>query len=446
MEVRAAVLAAQGRSFCAGANFGRRATGPVAWSSGRDLYAQAARLCRGRDCRSSPPSTGPAIGGGLGLAMAATLPRDVSRGAVLGELRQARDPPGLRALGHAARAPRSVEGAARPAHRTPLQRRGGDGDRSGRRLRCRRQGAARPRSSSPARSRPVRHSRSGRSTARSEPGSATAMRAATQHEAAEQARLVRDRGSREGMRVGRRAPPRQLRRSPRLRRHADRAAQRVRDRRTTSSGDGQAVLFTHGYQASQRDVGAAARGSATPPTGRSRGTCAATASRGSPTTRRSTRQELMLGDMLALLDHLGVDRAVLVGHSLGGFASLRFYLEHPERVAALVLFGSGPGFRDAGRACEVERDGRSLRGWDGEQGARHPPARGTRGAAARSTGRRQALAHAARGMLAQQDSKVMDAITEISVPTLVDRRQPRTSSSSGRSDLHGEEDPGRRSS
>ncbi|TVR60841.1 MAG: alpha/beta hydrolase [Spirochaetaceae bacterium] len=41
--------------------------------------------------------------------------------------------------------------------------------------------------------------------------------------------------------------------------------------------------------------------------------------------------------VLALLDHFGVDTAVLVGNSAGGSIAFRFALEHPERVAALIL-------------------------------------------------------------------------------------------------------------
>ncbi|GHF24164.1 alpha/beta hydrolase [Streptomyces morookaense] len=43
------------------------------------------------------------------------------------------------------------------------------------------------------------------------------------------------------------------------------------------------------------------------------------------------------GDLLGLLDHLGVAQATLVGHSQGGFLSLRAALRAPERVMALVL-------------------------------------------------------------------------------------------------------------
>ena len=45
----------------------------------------------------------------------------------------------------------------------------------------------------------------------------------------------------------------------------------------------------------------------------------------------------MAGDLKALLDHLGVGRAHLVGHSFGGAVVLHFAVLHPDRVATLVL-------------------------------------------------------------------------------------------------------------
>ena len=42
-----------------------------------------------------------------------------------------------------------------------------------------------------------------------------------------------------------------------------------------------------------------------------------------------------------LLDHLGVDRVTLVGHSLGGGIAMQFYYLFPERVDRLVLVASG---------------------------------------------------------------------------------------------------------
>jgi pimeloyl-ACP methyl ester carboxylesterase len=49
------------------------------------------------------------------------------------------------------------------------------------------------------------------------------------------------------------------------------------------------------------------------------------------------------GDLLGLLDHLGVERAVLAGMSQGGFLSLRAALTAPQRVRALVLMDTQPG-------------------------------------------------------------------------------------------------------
>ncbi len=46
-------------------------------------------------------------------------------------------------------------------------------------------------------------------------------------------------------------------------------------------------------------------------------------------------------DMLAVLDHCGIERAVLVGHSLGAYAVARFAADHPERVRAAVLVDGG---------------------------------------------------------------------------------------------------------
>ena len=51
--------------------------------------------------------------------------------------------------------------------------------------------------------------------------------------------------------------------------------------------------------------------------------------------------EFFQGFVSAFLDRLDIERAVLVGNSLGGLAALRLALAAPERVAALVLVASG---------------------------------------------------------------------------------------------------------
>ncbi len=46
-------------------------------------------------------------------------------------------------------------------------------------------------------------------------------------------------------------------------------------------------------------------------------------------------------DLLALLDHVGARRAVLVGHSMGAYVVARAASEHPDRAAAVVLIDGG---------------------------------------------------------------------------------------------------------
>jgi pimeloyl-ACP methyl ester carboxylesterase len=45
-------------------------------------------------------------------------------------------------------------------------------------------------------------------------------------------------------------------------------------------------------------------------------------------------------DVAAVLDALGLERAVLVGHSMGSIVARRFAVDHPNRVERLVLVGS----------------------------------------------------------------------------------------------------------
>lgn len=67
----------------------------------------------------------------------------------------------------------------------------------------------------------------------------------------------------------------------------------------------------------------------------------------------------MLADLIALLDHLEVGRAHVVGCSMGGTLAIDLALEHPERVERLVLVaagvsGSNLGAADAALFAEVE--------------------------------------------------------------------------------------------
>jgi pimeloyl-ACP methyl ester carboxylesterase len=120
----------------------------------------------------------------------------------------------------------------------------------------------------------------------------------------------------------------------------------------------------------------------------------------SPGDQARYTQSACLHDMAALLDAAGAERAVLGGLSLGGYLSLAFRLMAPARVAALLLFDTGPGFRnDAARQRWNEQ---SL------VTASRLEQKGLLG-----------QARAARGMLTQSDGRVIDSLPAVDVPTLV---------------------------
>ena len=48
-----------------------------------------------------------------------------------------------------------------------------------------------------------------------------------------------------------------------------------------------------------------------------------------------------------LMDHLGIERAAILGWSMGGFVAQRLAIEHPDRVSALILAGTNPGSPEA---------------------------------------------------------------------------------------------------
>lgn len=147
-------------------------------------------------------------------------------------------------------------------------------------------------------------------------------------------------------------------------------------------------------------------------------------------------QAIARDDVIAVVDHLGIERAHVVGLSMGGFAALHVGISHGQRARSLVVAGCGygaePAKKDRFRAeCEAaaasfERDWREAagkyalgptrvqfqnkdpRGWAefARQLAEHSP---------------QGQALTMRGVQMQRPSlwELTDAMKKIDVPTLI---------------------------
>jgi pimeloyl-ACP methyl ester carboxylesterase len=82
--------------------------------------------------------------------------------------------------------------------------------------------------------------------------------------------------------------------------------------------------------------------------------------------------ELLTQDVLACMDEEGVQRARVMGYSMGGMVTLNLLLNHPERVSAAVVGGMGMRW--------PRRGDRRERGRQDEPGAEPaPPAQPRRG-------------------------------------------------------------------
>ena len=129
-------------------------------------------------------------------------------------------------------------------------------------------------------------------------------------------------------------------------------------------------------------------------------------------------EALTVADMATLLDEVGAAQAIVGGLSLGGYMSLAFYRTHPQRVRALLIIDTGPGFKK-----DDAREAWNRRAHDtGDRFEREGLAVLTSASRERSSvSHRDAsgLAHAARGMLTQRDARVIELLPEIKVPSLV---------------------------
>ncbi len=77
-----------------------------------------------------------------------------------------------------------------------------------------------------------------------------------------------------------------------------------------------------------------------------------------PENVESYSQDIARADALAVLDHLGIEKAHIVGLSMGGFATLHFGIAYPDRALSLTICGCGygaePGTREEFRALSLK--------------------------------------------------------------------------------------------
>lgn len=138
-----------------------------------------------------------------------------------------------------------------------------------------------------------------------------------------------------------------------------------------------------------------------------------------PLSEEQYSADIFVEDLCHLLVTLGIEKAVVGGLSLGGYESLRFYLRHPQMVAALIIIDAGPGYRNPAHREEWNRQH--------EQAAKLLETQGVEAfAASYPYPDRElllqppiGLAHTARKCVAQHDSWVIENLGEIKVPTQV---------------------------
>jgi non-heme chloroperoxidase len=68
------------------------------------------------------------------------------------------------------------------------------------------------------------------------------------------------------------------------------------------------------------------------------------------------RPEDQAGDLAGFMDAVGLETAVIVGHSAGSYVARRFALDHPERTLGLVLVGAFRAFHDNPGVLELAEE------------------------------------------------------------------------------------------
>jgi len=140
----------------------------------------------------------------------------------------------------------------------------------------------------------------------------------------------------------------------------------------------------------------------------------------------------LAGDLVGVLDERGLDRAILVGHSMGAATAVRVSLENPELVAGLVQITpayAGSAYGDDAALAYWDRLAAGLEadGADGFMRAFEPPADARwRDAVVKFTRQRierhrhpEALAQAVRVVPRSEAFDGLERLAEVDVPALV---------------------------
>lgn len=148
------------------------------------------------------------------------------------------------------------------------------------------------------------------------------------------------------------------------------------------------------------------------------------------------RMEWCVADLLALLDYFEMERANVLGYSMGGRVALHFANAHPERMDKLVLESASPGLEtqvereeraasDAQLAERIEREGME---WFAEYWsqlplfatqARLPESVREKVRAQRLQNRAEGLANSLRGLSVGAQESLWERLPYIHVPTLL---------------------------
>jgi pimeloyl-ACP methyl ester carboxylesterase len=84
---------------------------------------------------------------------------------------------------------------------------------------------------------------------------------------------------------------------------------------------------------------------------------------------RAYSDNAMPRDVLALMDHLGLETADLMGYSMGGMISATLMTTHPERFRSVILSGVGDALASGGLPRErAEAIARAMESGDGGKG------------------------------------------------------------------------------